>query len=449
MWIRLSRHCIPGPLHLVVDFKKILYGGYENNIMTNKNNNALANKSDLDNRYLPTSSLDKIEEDLISTDLSLFGSTEAMNKIITRASSEKIAELKILNKNQLATMAEDMKEIDRATTSFGRTQSSYMNYLMTVSAYTPVRNARQILAEIENRRQALKENIFKQKKEILEMKKKQTDLDLISEELQLVSEKIDQYTSYLEYTFNQAPEGPKKIFDLVDTTLTLGKIQERILELKKRYNDLVFQIATLRIEIQETQSKLVDGRLYIEGALKTVYQHQQKYKEIVDKFNLKNWDEVDFEKEEARYHVTTAFAQALEDTCSRGGVVDKGDLIYMRQIGIHPLVATQELQNHMNKITALINGDKRVGSSNDYYEVMEAFFNEMADKYADSALKVLKSKGIENWYDEDSSYRDRNKKPVENMDEKIRGEATKEDSSKWSDEDDLIKEAEDILKGDK
>ena len=107
-------------------------------------------------RYESPSTLAQLEKVLEESDLSLFGSSDAMHHVITRGATEKMGELKILNKNQLQTMADSMNEIDRATTAYGRTQSSYMDYLMTVSAFTPARNARQILAEIERRRQALK-----------------------------------------------------------------------------------------------------------------------------------------------------------------------------------------------------------------------------------------------------------------------------------------------------
>ena len=136
--------------------------------MANENNNnkiiCSENYANEKKKYVANNTLATIENELEKNTLSIFGSSNVMDRIITRGAEEKIAELKILSTNQLAEISENISEINRATTPFGRSQSGYMNYMMTVSAYTPVRNARQILAEIESRRQALKENIFKQKR---------------------------------------------------------------------------------------------------------------------------------------------------------------------------------------------------------------------------------------------------------------------------------------------
>ncbi len=83
----------------------------------------------------------------------------------------------------------------------------------------------------------------------------------------------------------------------------------------------------------------------------------------------------------------------------------------MRQIGIHPIVATMELQKHMKKVSDLVNGDERLGLTNDHCEIMISFLNEMADKYATSCQKLLKNKGLEDGYvDSTSSFQDRNKR---------------------------------------
>lgn len=320
--------------------------------------------------YEVPGSLTQLVETINNVDLAIFGSTDKMNMIMTRGVEEKIGDFKAITPAHVDKMVEQMPEINRATSAFGRTQSAYMNYLMTVSAYTPVRNARQLLAEIERRRQAVKENIFKIKHQMIELKTKEQDYN-----------------------------------DMLEEYLNLEKSNDL-----KGMDKLKYKIMDLAVSIQELEANIADTNLYLEGAMKTIYQHQQKYDEIVKNNHLENWDEVDFEKEEARYHVTTAFSQALEDTCSRGGMIEKGDLIYMRQIGIHPIVATMELNKHMQKVSQLIDGNEKLGITYDCHDEMVAFLLEMADKYADSCLKVLKQKGIEaSWFDEDSSFKTRNK----------------------------------------
>lgn len=364
-------------------------------------NNAISTLNNNGNNYL-SSNLPQLEQFLEDSQILLYGSSDTINGIITRGTHEKMGELKILNQEQLVEIAKNNEEIDRATTALGRSQSSYMNYLMTVSGFTPIRNLHQLLCEIESRRSALRENIFKQKKQVIELKQKEEKFNKLLKEYK----DIEDYLSTLDES---------------EYTITLGEVvtkeKRKKVMLKETFDELKYEIPKLRVEIEEAQANLADSRLYVEGALKTMLQHQKAYNAIQKHHNLENWDELDYEKEEARYHVTTAFAQALEDVCSRGGTIDKGDLIYMRQIGIHPLVATMELQKHMNKVTELINGDVKFGLTNDHCEMMIDFLNEMADKYADSCQKLLKNKGLVDGYiDPSSAFQDRNQDLLENSD---------------------------------
>lgn len=65
----------------------------------------------------------------------------------------------------------------------------------------------------------------------------------------------------------------------------------------------------------------------------------------------------------------------------------------------------------MKKVNDLVNGDERLGLTNDHCEMMISFLNEMADKYATSCPKLLKNKGLVDGYvDPVSAFQDRNKK---------------------------------------
>lgn len=362
--------------------------------MTTENNAISTLNTNNGNNYL-SSNLPQLEQFLEDSQILLYGSSDTINSIITRGTHEKMGELKILNQEQLVEIAKNNEEIDRATTALGRSQSSYMNYLMTMSAFTPIRNLHQLLAEIESRRSALRENIFKQKKQVIELKEKEEAFNTLLKEYKEIED-------YLNSIFES------------EYTHTIGEVmtkeKRKKVQLKERFDKLKYQIPKLRVEIEEMQAALADSRLYVEGALKTMLQHQKAYNAIMEHHNLQGWDELDYEREEARYHVTTAFAQALEDTCSRGGTIEKGDLIYMRQIGIHPIVATMELRKHMQQVEKAIQDDLRIGAVQDHCELMISFLNEMADKYSGSCQKLLKNKGlVDSYYDEASSFKDRNK----------------------------------------
>ena len=107
------------------------------------------------------------DEQFLSIDNSMFGSKSNTDKIITRAVDEKVFELKTLNEVSLTKIADFMPEVNRATNAFGKTQSQFMNNIMTISSFGVYRNLRQVMSEIERRRSALKENVFKNKKSLL------------------------------------------------------------------------------------------------------------------------------------------------------------------------------------------------------------------------------------------------------------------------------------------
>lgn len=336
---------------------------------------------------MTTSNLPAITDFINEDQIALFGDTDVMKNIITRGTTEQIGKLQTVTEEHLNQIAEYNKEINRATNIFGRSQSKYMNYIFTVSAFTPLRNLQQLLAEIESRRSALRENIFKQKKQIVEFKEKEEKFNNLIEEY-----------SKLEAHLNSLPE------DMLIESYSEKSVspeKKRNLKLKKRFEELKFLIPKLKIELEEVQSGLADSRVYIEGALRTIAQHQRAYDSILKAHNLEGWTEEDYENEEARYHVMTAFAQSMEDVYSRGGIIDKGDLIYMRQIGIHPAIATKELRTHMALMDSKMSDDSRVNAIEDHSDDMIKFLSEMADKYSHAAKKMLKFKGLDNYKDSD------------------------------------------------
>jgi len=85
-----------------------------------------------------------------------------INPIITKTSGE----FKVMTTEKLNQIAEFMPEIDRATTVFGKQNSQTTASLMTLSMLEsgPYRVLRQILAQIEKKRGALKENMYKREK---------------------------------------------------------------------------------------------------------------------------------------------------------------------------------------------------------------------------------------------------------------------------------------------
>jgi hypothetical protein len=273
-------------------------------------------------------------------EIKVFGSSSNTMKIITRGTDEKLFELKSLNSQDIIKIAEFMPEVNRATNAFGKTQSQFMNNVMTISSFSPIRNLRQCLAEIERRRGALKESVFKLKKDII-----------------MLEQKKEEYSG----------EGEK-------------------------YKKLL-----LSVEIEELESNIADARLYIEGALKTIYSYELAYKDIMRKFNIPlDWDEQVFEEAEEEHHIKKAFQQAHADMLSSGRI-GQGNHEYFWQCGIHPQSAFNDLSNFIaqenteynNSGGVLSTDGKKIGIKS-----FSDFLNKMYQKYKGSSREILEIKGI-------------------------------------------------------
>lgn len=105
--------------------------------------------------------------------------------------------------------------------------------------------------------------------------------------------------------------------------------------------------------------------------------------------NIKSFDEVDFEAEEERYHVMTAFNQALIAARSRGGTVDEGNHIYFQQIGINGASAQREVRNHLTSEGKMIHENREPT-----HNMVLGFLNAVAEKYEGCSKVYAEKKGM-------------------------------------------------------
>jgi hypothetical protein len=235
-------------------------------------------------------------------------------------------------KDMIDEINENLPELHRASSLFYKTQSQFMDNMLTVSHPTPIRNIRQILAEITRSRQALEEAYYKNKKKNIEIK--------------MIEEKIGKCDNFLE-------------------------------------------IEMMKVEIEEKNFELRASRDYIGGAIRKVANYIEQYNSILKKKGVSDFNEIDFEKEEERYHIMKAFDQALTAARSRPGFyIDEGNHIYFSQIGINGGVAQREVAGFLAKEAGLLNtGDPG-------YDLILEFLNKMADKFEGCSEKLARHKGM-------------------------------------------------------
>lgn len=232
----------------------------------------------------------------------------------------------------LEVIRDNLPEIQRATSLFGKGQSQFMDNMLTVAHTTPVRNLRQILAEIEKSKMALKESYFKQAKKDIEICIKQRDLDL-------------------------------------------------------EKDDLKRQLA--EIEISEMYSQKESSQIYISGAIRAITNYIEQYNSILASMGVTDFNEIDFEQEEEKYHIQKAFEQGVTAARSRQGIVDEGNMIYFTQIGINGAAAQRDVMDYLVSEGKLL-ADKEEPT----HQMFLDFLNKSSEKYKGCSSTYAKAKGM-------------------------------------------------------
>ena len=247
-------------------------------------------------------------------------------------------ELQIIESTELAEPYQKMVqiikgssvEIERASMNFMKSQSQFMDNMLTVSHITPIRNLRQILAQIEQIKVALGENYYKIEKQKLRIEEKREKL------------------------------------------LSTTGIQRKKLEL----------------EIEELEFQLANGMRYVEGAIRKYTNYVIQYNAIMEAHGLQNFTEYDFEVEEEKYHICKAFQQGICAARAHGSYVDEGNQIYFEQIGINGTVAQKEVESYLK-----MEEDMLKRGEEPTHEMQVAFFLRMAKKFEGCARRYAEWKG--------------------------------------------------------
>jgi len=291
----------------------------------------------------------------------LIDKSNVFMQITTRGAdpnSKSLVDFKVFDDAKLAKLAKNMPEINRATQVFGRQNSQATGKLMSLNmiSQSPYRRLKQCLAKIERKRSALKENIFKLRKEKLKMDKLLYQKEKFEDQLKLTD---------------------------VDTDP----------------QEIEFKIQHINIQLQEKAANISDTNLYIEGALKEIGMYQDAYSEIKESYNIPDtWDENDFEKCEVEEHVKTAFLHLIRDI-EMNGRVNVGTHEYLEQYGVNPHTATKLVQIYLNNIEKMISEGKYANIT-----VLYDFLDEMYNTFRDEYKHAMRRIGLKKLISEDYLY---------------------------------------------
>ncbi|MHA1482684.1 MAG: hypothetical protein ACTSQA_04505 [Candidatus Heimdallarchaeaceae archaeon] len=272
-----------------------------------------------------------------------------------------LIDFKTFDEEKLALVASRMPEINRATRAFGKQNSQATGKLMSLHmiAQSPYRRIKQCLAKIERKRSALKENIFK-------LRKNKVKLDrYLYKKQQLIIK--------MEKVANAELEGDEIMLD--------------------------FELQDLDIRIQKLAADVSDSNIYIEGALKEIGMYQESYEEIRESYNIsEKWDELHMEEAEIEEHVKTAFLHAVRDI-EMTGKINVGTHEYLEQYGINPNTAFALVRGYLNEASSRGSGTEVVS-----IELLYNFLDKMHEMFKNEYKKAMKRLGLKTLISKDFLY---------------------------------------------
>jgi hypothetical protein len=204
------------------------------------------------------------------------------------------------------------------TENFNKSSSQFKSVTLDVVDLTPINSAKHLLAVVQRTRQALEEASINLRRKKLELKRKELEL--------------------------MASEG-------------------------NNTDELIIDIDELKIQIGNIEAS---GR----GAVRKLANALDSYQNILIALGKDHLTELDYENDQARYHIMTAFNQALTAARARGGLIDEGNHIYLFQLGINGALAQREITAFLEaEQEALNNG---IAPS---HEGIVVWLNIVADKF--------------------------------------------------------------------
>lgn len=244
-------------------------------------------------------------------------SDKNFNEIITKAGDINSLTFKTIGRKELTEINNWMPTVNKKVSAFQKKNSQTTSSLMSLNMVdaAPYRVLRQILAQVEKKRTALKEVIYK-----FELKK------IIYNELKDKEE------------------------------LTIRE----------------------EIKMKKILSDIIDGQGHIESALKELGALKRRYEEICKNNNIpEDWDEEEFEKQEIEHHIKSMFRNGLRDRLQ--GSHNQGTMEYFHQFGINSIVAYTLIDDYIRQIKESIKNGKLPGIETEYEfldKVYEMFKNE-------------------------------------------------------------------------
>jgi hypothetical protein len=190
----------------------------------------------------------------------------------------------------IAKITEQFPSVRKSSLNFYKKSSQFKTSTLDLTAITPLRTCEQLLALIDQTKEAL-------------------------------------VNAYLD----------------LDKSIINAKIEQRAVDEETD----VLKKELLAVELKRAQYNIANSEQYIKGALRTMAFATAQYENVMTKIGMENLTEDDYEKNEYRHHIMTSFKQALTAARSNNGNIDEGNHIYLFELGINGAVAQVAINNYL------------------------------------------------------------------------------------------------------
>ena len=196
-----------------------------------------------------------------------------------------------------STIKDNIEKVDNALTKtqelnsiWDRAHTQWTWKHLNLSFHDPMRNVKQVLAEINNKKTALNE---------------------------------------MKWRF-------------VQIELSFAEINDKLSKpelLKDKWEEI-----RLNIELAQLKESLTNHIVLIDGAMKDILSLTDLYEQLKSKVN--NFNEDDVEENETLSHLRRSLVQCIRDVRERGSIT-KGEQEYMEQIGVNPMKIQKDIREYV------------------------------------------------------------------------------------------------------
>ena len=150
-----------------------------------------------------------------------------------------------------------------------------------------------------------------------------------------------------------------------------------------------FRREELQISIDEIENQIANTEAAGRGAIRKLHFNINQYEAILQHLGVDHITEEMYEADQARYHVMTAFNQALTAARAKGGYIDEGNHIYLFQLGINGAVAQMEVDWLLSTEAQLLAEGKAPT-----HKMITNWLEACADKYATNSREYAERRGL-------------------------------------------------------